>query len=486
MRKFYSIKKVASVCVALVMTLGFFGFSSDINRIEGNADEKNYASQIDNLENQQKEIDRQLDETDKKLKEASGNLEAINKKYELLQKKIKNFQVQAEKIENEMVRLDTDLRESQVRLDKQNKEIQKNKDAFMKRIRTMYIVGGAQSYSEVLTNSADFYDVLMRLELVKRVAKHDSDELDKLVKAKKEIEDAQKKIKEQSEDLKETAKEYADKQSQLAKEQQEIYILQQESAELIEQLKNGKADLSEKSGKLAEEYAEVSRIAENTTAVTTFSTKNTAVTSKKTSDRKTATTTTTKHSGTSSQQTTSTTAKTSSSPTQTESVKTTTSAPVQTTTTAKQTQKPVTTTKKPVTTTAKPPVVNPPSDQSKIDIVLAYAKSNVGGAYVWGGSEFRATDCSGLVMLSFAQVGMSLPHLASSQAYYGSAVSYNDMRPGDVIFFGDSSYSSIYHVAIYIGNGNMVHAQNSATGIVISNVASFAMYNHITVIKRFL
>ena len=89
-------------------------------------------------------------------------------------------------------------------------------------------------------------------------------------------------------------------------------------------------------------------------------------------------------------------------------------------------------------------------------------------------------------MLSFGQVGISLPHLASSQAYYGSAVSYSDMQPGDVIFFGGSSFSSIYHVAIYIGDGKMVHAQNSATGIVISSVASFAMYNNITVIKRML
>ena len=89
------------------------------------------------------------------------------------------------------------------------------------------------------------------------------------------------------------------------------------------------------------------------------------------------------------------------------------------------------------------------------------------GAYVWGGSNYRATDCSGLMMLSYAQIGISLPHLASSQAYYGTDVAYNDMQPGDMIFFGYGSYSSIFHVGMYIGDGMMVEAQCEETGIVI-------------------
>ena len=110
----------------------------------------------------------------------------------------------------------------------------------------------------------------------------------------------------------------------------------------------------------------------------------------------------------------------------------------------------------------------------------------VGGRYVFGGSSFGATDCSGLVMLSYAQIGISLPHKASSQAGYGTSVSYDNMKPGDLIFFGGSSYSSIYHVAMYIGDGRMVHAENENTGIVISNVASFSKYNNITCIKRLI
>jgi cell wall-associated NlpC family hydrolase len=110
----------------------------------------------------------------------------------------------------------------------------------------------------------------------------------------------------------------------------------------------------------------------------------------------------------------------------------------------------------------------------------------VGGRYVWGGSQFGATDCSGLTMLSYQQIGVSLPHLASSQANYGTNVSRSDIQPGDLVFFGGSSYSSIYHVAMYIGDGKIVHAESAATGIVISYLDSVALYNNITCIKRLI
>ena len=117
---------------------------------------------------------------------------------------------------------------------------------------------------------------------------------------------------------------------------------------------------------------------------------------------------------------------------------------------------------------------------------MTTAKSMVGGSYVWGGTSPNATDCSGLTMQCYAKIGINLPHLASAQANYGTTVSYSNMKKGDLIFFGGSSYSSIYHVAIYIGDGMMIHAENSNTGIVISYVSTFAQYNNITCIKRLI
>jgi cell wall-associated NlpC family hydrolase len=110
----------------------------------------------------------------------------------------------------------------------------------------------------------------------------------------------------------------------------------------------------------------------------------------------------------------------------------------------------------------------------------------VGGRYVWGGSQFGATDCSGLTMLSYAQIGVSLPHNAASQASYGTTVSRSNIQPGDLVFYGNGSYSSIYHVSMYIGDGKVVHAESTATGIVISYYDSVAKYNNVTCIKRII
>ena len=108
----------------------------------------------------------------------------------------------------------------------------------------------------------------------------------------------------------------------------------------------------------------------------------------------------------------------------------------------------------------------------------------VGGRYSLGSASPTVSDCSGLTLQCYAKIGIYLPHKASQQANYGRAVSYNEMKPGDLIFYGSSSYSSIYHVALYIGDGKIIHAESYNTGIVVSNSDSVARYNHITVIKR--
>ena len=96
------------------------------------------------------------------------------------------------------------------------------------------------------------------------------------------------------------------------------------------------------------------------------------------------------------------------------------------------------------------------------------ALSYVGNPYVWGGESLtNGVDCSGFTMQIMAKYGIYLPHLASAQAGYGTSVSTSQLQPGDLIFYG--SGGSITHVAIYIGNGQIVHASNSRDGIKVSN-----------------
>lgn len=463
MKKFYPMKRIAAGCMALCIAFAAFGFSDGSVSDIALADNDTYSSQLEELKKQQQELDKQIADADKKLADEQDNLEAIKKKYKSIQKKIANSEKYSSELEDQMAELDGKQLDTQHSLDLQEAAINEGKDDFMERIRAMYVAGGANSYTNVLINSSDFYDVLMRIELVTRVAKHDNDELNELLDQYKQLEKTKAELDEQIKQLKAKAEEYAKEQKSLAGEQAELLKMEQESGKLIEQIKNDKSDLEDKSHQVDGKYAEVSSKAATTTTTTT-------TTKKKT--------TTTKKSGNSGEKTT-TTKKSA----QTEKPDETTA---QTTTTPQETAAPKPETSKKTTTTTAPAPKPDNSDSSKIDTVVSYAKSMVGGAYVWGGSQFGATDCSGLVMLSFAQVGINLPHYAASQALYGTTVSYNNMKKGDVIFFGGASISSIYHVAIYIGDGKMVHAQNSATGIVISNVEYFSRYNNITIIKRLI
>ena len=107
------------------------------------------------------------------------------------------------------------------------------------------------------------------------------------------------------------------------------------------------------------------------------------------------------------------------------------------------------------------------SDSSNLTNMVSYAQKFVGGPYVWGGTSLtNGTDCSGFVMRIYQHFGYSLPRTSSAQAGATKTVSSGDVRPGDLFFYGSGGVS---HVAMYIGNGQIIHASNPRTGIKISS-----------------
>lgn len=108
--------------------------------------------------------------------------------------------------------------------------------------------------------------------------------------------------------------------------------------------------------------------------------------------------------------------------------------------------------------------------------VVSYACQFVGNPYVWGGTSLtNGADCSGFVMSVFAHFGVSLPHSSGALQGCGKAVSYANAQPGDLICYSG-------HVAIYMGGGQIVHAQSTAVGITTSS----ATYRTIVAIRRVL
>ena len=144
---------------------------------------------------------------------------------------------------------------------------------------------------------------------------------------------------------------------------------------------------------------------------------------------------------------------------------TTTTASETTTTTVEAT----TTTAAETTTTQE--ITTPSNNSTPLrDSIVNYALGWVGQCnYVYGGTDLSiggSVDCSGFTMQVYSRVaGVSLPHHSMSQMNCGSAITYDQLRPGDLVFYNNPN-----HVAIYIGNGAIVHAGSPETGINITSV----------------
>ena len=99
---------------------------------------------------------------------------------------------------------------------------------------------------------------------------------------------------------------------------------------------------------------------------------------------------------------------------------------------------------------------------------VRYAMAQVGDAYVYGAAGPSSFDCSGLTMAAWQQAGVSLPHSSSAQMGSGTPVSQSQLQPGDLVFY----YSPVSHVGMYIGNGQIVNAENPSVGVKITGVNS--------------
>ena len=184
------------------------------------------------------------------------------------------------------------------------------------------------------------------------------------------------------------------------------------------------------------------------------------------------TTTTTEETAPSSEAETSTTVEETAPSSETETT-TTTAAETTTTTAAGTTTTTVaeTTTTTAAETTTTQEVTTPSNSSTPLrDSIVNYALSWVGQCnYVYGGTDLSiggSVDCSGFTMQVYSRVaGVSLPHHSMSQMNCGSAITYDQLRPGDLVFYNNPN-----HVAIYIGNGAIVHAGSPETGINVTSV----------------
>lgn len=116
----------------------------------------------------------------------------------------------------------------------------------------------------------------------------------------------------------------------------------------------------------------------------------------------------------------------------------------------------------------KPPKNDPPPPSSNVvETAIAFAKAQLGEPYKWGGAGPNSWDCSGLTMKAYAAAGINIPHYGVAQYQAIKPVSVSKIKRGDLLFWSNGSVGSIYHVAMYLGGGEMIQAPRTGRNVEI-------------------
>ena len=117
------------------------------------------------------------------------------------------------------------------------------------------------------------------------------------------------------------------------------------------------------------------------------------------------------------------------------------------------------------------PVPDPPAPAGGAQAAIAFARAQLGEPYRWGAAGPDAWDCSGLTMKAWAAGGRSLPHYSVAQYEQSTPIRASQLQPGDLVFWGDTdSPSSIFHVALYLGDGRILHAPRTGEPVQIASM----------------
>ncbi|GAB2871403.1 hypothetical protein GCM10027026_22370 [Myroides odoratimimus subsp. xuanwuensis] len=120
---------------------------------------------------------------------------------------------------------------------------------------------------------------------------------------------------------------------------------------------------------------------------------------------------------------------------------------------------------------AETPAPSAPAPARGAAAAISFARAQLGEPYRWGAAGPSSWDCSGLTMRAWAAGGLSLPHYSVAQYEQSTPIGAADLQAGDLVFWGSSSRSSsIYHVALYVGGGQIIHAPRAGRPVVQESI----------------
>lgn len=194
---------------------------------------------LDELMEQQKQLDSQINSTQGNIEKEEEKQKAINSQIETVQKTILALESSITELSKQIDSLGEDISKQEQKIIEKKEEIDKGTEEFNKRLRALYIVGD-NSYTSVIAGSTDFYDMLMKIELVKRVANHDNNMIDKLISMKAQFEADKKELESKKATLEENKSKLESQQKDHESQRAKLQDLLKQSKQVVDDLERQK------------------------------------------------------------------------------------------------------------------------------------------------------------------------------------------------------------------------------------------------------
>lgn len=419
------------------------------------------ADRESDLREEQAWTSQQLDATYARMSSLWDQKQQLESQIESLNSDLVNVMVSIQTLENDIASKEAEIEKTKGDLTKAQNAKDKQYTAMKKRIQYLYEKGGNNAWFQMMLNADNLADLLTRAEYTQQMYEQDRERLQKYARTIEEVQKLEDQYEQEKADFETMKEEYEAQQSNLQYQldvtransadcENEIAYAQQQATEYANLLEQQQAEIEQLEAERIAAEEEARRQAEAAAAAAAEEAAQSGDTSAEVQYDESGNT----ESGSSDTSSnyeydeygnvidTDNTVDYSSSDSSSDSSSTT-------------------------TTTS--------SSSGEGSSVVSYATQFVGNPYVWGGTSLTSgADCSGFVQSVYANFGVSLPRTSYEQQNAGYEVSYADAQPGDLICYGG-------HVAIYMGNGQIVHASNSRDGIKISNNAA---YRTITSVRR--
>ena len=418
------------------------------------------ADRESDLREEQAWTSQQLDATYARMSALWDQKQQLESQIESLNSDLVNVMVSIQTLENDIAAKEAEIEKTQSDLTKAQNAKTKQYDAMKKRIQYLYEKGGNNAWFQMMLNSDNLADLLTRAEYTQQMYEQDRESLQKYARTIEEVQKLEDQYEQEKAEFETMKQEYEAQQSNL---QYQLDVTRANSADCENEIAYAQQQATEYANLLVEQQAEIERleaerIAAEEEARRQAEAEAAAAAAEASGDED--------NSG-----------DTSSEDVQYDedgnvvSGSSDSSSDYEYDEYGNVIDSDNTVDSGSYTSTSSSSSSSSGSGSSVVD----YATQFVGNPYVWGGTSLTSgADCSGFVQSVYANFGVSLPRTSYEQQNAGVEVSYADAQPGDLICYGG-------HVAIYMGNGQIVHASNSRDGIKISDNAA---YRTITSVRR--